>query len=70
MLAVERAMGKGVSTVVLENWLEDYCPGVLREWEESEVAEFLDLKDWVQEAYPEVWDDFTSQFSFWAQAFA
>ena len=47
----------------LEEWLEYFAPAALREWEESEVAEYLDLWDWLQQEYPSTFEDFMRQFS-------
>ena len=42
----------------LEGWANNFHFGVLDEWECSEVAEWVDFWDWLEQERPEILDEF------------
>ncbi len=42
----------------LERWANNFHFGILVEWECSEVVEWADFWDWLEQEHPEVLDEF------------
>lgn len=53
---------KVLDAAKLEEWAEEFHPYILREWEYSEVVEWLDFWDWLEYEHFEVMDEFENSF--------